>query len=760
MKMVMHKRVKQMRRPLSAAVILVAFLGLQACREAPGAKYTRYLQSGKQLMAKKDPSRAILQFRNAASLKPNDPEPFFQMAMAFLALGDYHQGVEALRKTLLLDPKHAGAQVQLSRLMVMTNDPALLADARVRLQSLLTSGQEDPDALQVLALSELKLGNPEEAVPHLESALATAPKNLQVAAMLAQAKLSENDTKGAEEVLKKAVASLPQSADAAIALGRLYMGLKRYPEAEEQFRRAISLDGKSGTALLSLAILQNGTGKKSEAEQTLRVLAGLPNPESKAVLGLFLFENGRQEEAVKEFESIVNAFPDNRPARTRLVAAYNAMNRGADAQRVLDSALKKNPKDSDALVQRAELLIAAGKFDLAENDLNQVLRLQSNSAEAHYVVARLYLARGSKDRYRQELQKALDINPYLEPVRRDLAQVLISINQAKAALDVIGQAPESQRGDIVLITQRNWANWTLGDLAAMRKGIDQGLAVKRSTELLIQDGVWRLRSGSPETARASLEEALKLDPSDIGALRVLKDTYGRKQLPAAIARIKELAAMQPKSAPVQEFLATLLIANGNRQEARAAMVAAKAADPQSQRADFLLVQVDALDGKWDDARTTLQGVLARHEDATARLWLGNVEELNGKHAAALEQYRKAVAADPNNPKALNNLAYLLLIEGKNKNEALKYAQQAVEMSPDDLSSKDTLGWVLYQAGSYSMAVKHLEAAAKGQDVIPKYHLAMAYAREGDMAKAHITLAAALKQNSKIAEARAAQEIVK
>jgi hypothetical protein len=59
-----------------------------------------------------------------------------------------------------------------------------------------------------------------------------------------------------------------------------------------------------------------------------------------------------------------------------------------------------------------------------------------------------------------------------------------------------------------------------------------------------------------------------------------------------------------------------------------------------------------------------------------------------------------------------------------------------------------------------MAVKHLEAAAKGQDVIPKYHLAMAYAREGDMAKAHTTLAAALKQNSRIAEARVAQEIVK
>jgi tetratricopeptide (TPR) repeat protein len=152
--------------------------------------------------------------------------------------------------------------------------------------------------------------------------------------------------------------------------------------------------------------------------------------------------------------------------------------------------------------------------------------------------------------------------------------------------------------------------------------------------------------------------------------------------------------------------------------------------------------------------------LARREDATARLWLGNLEEVSGNHAAALEDYRKAVGTDPQNPQALNNLAYSLLTEGKDKDQALKYAQQAVELKPDNLDYKDTLGWILYQTGSYSIAVKHLEVAAKSQNAVPKYHLAMAYAKAGEMARAHATLDAALKQNAGVPEASVAQAMLK
>ena len=74
---------------------------------------------------------------------------------------------------------------------------------------------------------------------------------------------------------------------------------------------------------------------------------------------------------------------------------------------------------------------------------------------------------------------------------------------------------------------------------------------------------------------------------------------------------------------------------------------------------------------------------------------------------------------------------------------------------------DTLGWILYQKGLYRNALTYLELAAapsKGR-AISKYHLAMAYAKAGQIEKSKATLQAALEQDPKLPEARLAQELV-
>jgi Tfp pilus assembly protein PilF len=294
----------------------------------------------------------------------------------------------------------------------------------------------------------------------------------------------------------------------------------------------------------------------------------------------------------------------------------------------------------------------------------------------------------------------------------------------------------------------------------MRKGIDKGLSLERSAELLLQDGVWKLGSGNPTGGRASLEEALKLDPGDIRALGALQASYAlQKQDAMAVTKVKEYAAKQPRSARVQNFLGSVLLVSGDRQQARTAFHAAIAADPTYLKADLGLIQVDMAERKWDDARKRLNAILSAREEPTARFWLGIVEQANGNNELALGHYRKAVQGDPQNPVALNNLAYLVLTTGKNPDEALQYAQKAAEMAPDDPDTNDTLGWVLYNKGAYAMAVRHLEVAAKSRKAVPKFHLAMAYAKAGDAAKGRATLSEALKMNNKIAEAKEAQELL-
>ena len=748
-------------RPTCVALSFLAMtLLLSGCARSPEARSAGYLEAGKKLLAKNDPNRAILQFRNAVQATPQNPEAYYQLSLADFTVGDLQNGVASLRKALELNPKHRPAQLRMAQLMAMASDPALVKEAQERLQKLIHETPNDADALHALAFAELKLDEPEAAIQNLGRAMVLAPQNLTLAVSMADAKLKEKDTKGAEEVLKKASQDSPKSAEAAFFLGRFYGSQNRWPEAEQQFNRALSLDHQNADALYNLAALQNRTGRKQEAEQNFKRLSGLPGKTFKPIHATFLFEEGRRDEAIREFEALAKADPDDRDARTRLIAAYRAVQRPADAEKVLEAALKRNPKDSDALLQRGEMFVAAGDYGRAETDLNQVIRLSPDSAQAHYVMARFHRARGENLTYRQELMKALQLDERLTAIRIEAAQNLVASGDAKAALTLLDQAPSTQKTLTPVLVARNWVLWALGDVAEMRKGIDLGLSRGQSSDLLLQDGVWKLRAGKFPAARGSLEQALKIDPGDVRALGALTQSYrAEKQDATALQKVKEYASREPRSAPVQEFLGVLLTANGNRREARAAFEAARAGDPKFVMADLSLTQLDVADGKLDDAKRRLEEILSTdRSNITARLWLGNIEITNGNKKAALEEFRQVVTAAPNNAQGLNNYAYLLSEIGKQPTEALKYAQKARELSPGAAEYSDTLGWILYREGLYPLAVSELERAAKGNNPTWKYHLAMAYAKAGDFERGKASLQAALKLNPNLPEARMAEEI--
>jgi tetratricopeptide (TPR) repeat protein len=742
--------------------LFLAF-AISSCVSSPEAKSARFIEAGKKLLEKKDAARAILQFQNALTATPSNAEAHYQMAVARLAAGDGVRAGKELKRALELNPKHQEAQLLIAKLMASGSDKEYLEDAQKRLQALVQGSPDNADVLHALALTELKLGDSEDAIRDLTHAASAAPQDVMIAQTLAEAKMRQNDLTGAEEVLKRVCTNNPQSAAAVVLLGRFYLTQKRMADSEQQFQRALALDPANADALYTLAILQVRTGRKAEAEQTMRRLSKLPDASTNATLAIFLFREGRLDESLREFQRLDKEYPDDRLARTRLVTAYQSMNRVGDAEKRLDEALRTNPKDLDALLQRGELLLAARKYGEAERDLNRVLQERPSSSAVHFVVARLYQARGEESRYRQSLSRTVELDPYLLNARVELAGALISSGASKAAVDLLGNAPPSQRNVPALVAQRNWGLWATGDLKEMRKGIDSGLLLQKSSEFLLQDGLWKLRSGNAAGARASLEAAVNADPGDIRALGALNRVFSQqKESSLMLAKVKEFAAKQPKSAPLQEYLGFLLLKQ-DRVAARAAFMAALAADPRYIQATFSLAQLDVADHKLDDAVNRLQSVLAIDgQNLTACMWLGYIRERQGNHKGAREEFQKIVTADSNNAEALNNLAYLLADEGgaDQMNDALKYAQKAQELAPDNFEFADTLGWILYRKGLYPSAVAQLKRAATHEgNVAWKYHLAMAYAKSGDLRHGKETLAIALKANPNLPEAKIAKELV-
>ena len=64
-----------------ASAALMLLLTTSGCQTTPQAKEAKHLQRGEALMAKQDYSRAMLEFRNAATVMPKDAEPHYRVVV-------------------------------------------------------------------------------------------------------------------------------------------------------------------------------------------------------------------------------------------------------------------------------------------------------------------------------------------------------------------------------------------------------------------------------------------------------------------------------------------------------------------------------------------------------------------------------------------------------------------------------------------------------------------------------------------------------
>ena len=734
---------------------------LCGCSRSPQQREAKFLESGKKLLQKRDYARAALQFRRAVQIMPMDAEPYYQLGLAQEAAGRLDLAAASFRKAAEIDPKHAGAQLKLAGLLSLHNGKAALEDAQRRAQEVANAFPDNVDALNTLALTELRLGEPEEAARQLERALERLPGGLESAALLMRARLAQGDVKGAEEALLESVRKAPGSAEVALVLGRFYLVTHRPDLAEQQFRRAIQINPKSGPALMDLGMTLFHQHRGEEAGEIFRRVSALPDKVYKPVHAVFLLETGQRDAAIGEFQRLAREDPADRNARTRLVKMYLLAGRRREAEKLLADAIAKNPKDADALLQRSEISMEAGKYQDAENDLNLVLHFVPEAAEPHAIRARLYEIRGQALNQRQELSEALRLNPRLLAVRLDLARLLIASKAANTALEVLDQAPEAQKHAARLLVQRNYALLDLGRRDEARRGVDEGLRAARSPDLLLQDALLKMGDKRYAAARASLDEVLKQNPEDLRALRALMQIYtAQNQSAAALTAMREYAAAHKRSAAIQDFFGELLVLNRKPVEAREAFLAAKAADSGYRAADLALARLDVSEGKLESAHRILASLLAGHRnDPELWLYLGWLSNLERNYPQSLEYFQKVVDAEPANVVALNNLAYLLASQTTRFDEALKYAQQVKELAPDNPGVDDTIGWILYRKGLYPSAVKYLESAAKGEsDPAVRYHLGMAYLKLGDK-RGRATLREALTAAPDLPEAAMAQHLL-
>jgi tetratricopeptide (TPR) repeat protein len=110
--------------------------------------------------------------------------------------------------------------------------------------------------------------------------------------------------------------------------------------------------------------------------------------------------------------------------------------------------------------------------------------------------------------------------------------------------------------------------------------------------------------------------------------------------------------------------------------------------------------------------------------------------------AEIARYLRALEADPNNPRAHNELAWTLLFappDLQNSAEAVRLASRALELKPGDSNYRNTLGVALYRNGRFREAVDclSLNLPSQNDEGLPfdLYYLAMSHLKLGEVARA-------------------------
>ncbi len=319
--------------------------------------------------------------------------------------------------------------------------------------------------------------------------------------------------------------------------------------------------------------------------------------------------------------------------------------------------------------------LEAQKLDVARADFARVVKLAPTLPEGHMALGAVLVQLGRVQEAIPELKQALALKPGDAGIRNNLAQAYVaearSAGSAAAAEAAMEQAVEANPGDPTLEDK-------LGSLLGQQKQWPQAEAAFRKALAL---------SGAEPGADAG---QTALEHMHLGV--VLAE---EQQMTDAEQELRTATQMQPANAEMAYQLGLLLSREERDEEAVVPLeMAVHAATGVPPGADLALAM------------------------SYQRL---------GRQLEAIPYFEKAVAADPKDASALNNLGLALTETGKAK-EAIPYFERALAEKSGDAVLHEDLGVAYIQMSDFAGAIGEFEAAEKLDGKNPELHydLGLAY----------------------------------
>lgn len=455
-------------------------------------------------------------------------------------------------------------------------------------------------------------------------------------------------------------------------------------------------------------------------------------------LGEVYLRQNKLDQAKAEFRQELNLDPERASASTGYRHAVADFNRGAfqAAETELLSLLAKNPKDL-----KARYLLGRTYGSLSLSTLAQLLATAPGSYRAHQLQAQTYAYRGEVDKalaeYRiveqqhpelpglhfaigelvwkkrdtgqaeSEFQKELQLNPDHAEANAELGTILVSEHNPVAAIPYLEKALRL-KPDLTIVHEQ------LGKAFYQQKNFQKAIGELRQALATDQDGnvhymlgmVYR-DMGRSQESQAALSESRKIKAERLARIKIEK----------------------PGANVEEEYqLAVLLSEKHKYAEALEHFQALALADPRSRANQFNLALAYLNAQKPEAAISTLKSL---SPDAEIFGLLGRAYQVESKSAEALDAYRRALEADPENPDRYLDYTQLLM-DGNRFEQAAQSVTGGLKVVRDRYPLYVRLGSIQLMEGKPAQARQCFQEAIHLHPEIALGYAALAksYLQEG------------------------------
>lgn len=745
--------------------LLPLLLILASCSRDPKVQAQRYVENGNKFFAKAKYKEAAIMYRKALQKDLRFGEAYYRLGLTDLQLRNFGDAIHQLQRAVSLQPDNTDAMVKLADIYLV----AASQDAQHRSQiagdiddlsaKLLKRNPNSFDAHRIRGQLALITGKPADAVTEFEKGNAAKPLQPELVVSYFQALAVTNHLPEAEKLAREMIAKQKTFSPMYDLLYLQYMRQNKPDDAEQVLKLKIANNPDRAQYLLQLAQHYYALQRRPDLDATIQQLTDENKFKEGHLLAgdFFMFRAREYDRAKTQYEAAIKAFPKDKALyEKRMVELYAITGHNPDANAMLASVLKDNPKDVDAIAMRAALMLTTGnreQINIAANDLQALVSKSPQNHLYRFNYARALIAKTPPDveAARLQLEEAIKIRPDFLAARQLLAKIYLAKGDAghalKAADDMLAIDRNSLQGHLI----RSSALLVMGDRDKAHQEIDYlTKAYPQNEEARYQAGFLAWQEKDYKHSEQIFAELNKANPNDhrgLGGLTEALVSEGR--MGDAIKEAQAALSREPQRGDLKLFLAHLDMRAEHYDDAISIYKGLLDKEPKSPSLLFQLGETERRKGDLNASIDAFRRCTQESPNSTnCLLQLGLLMDGTGKREQAKPIYEQILKISPDEPVALNNLAFIKAEEGTDLDQALTMAQRARQKAPGSPQIADTLGWIYIKKNMSEDAVRLFTDLVQKDPTNATFHFhyGMALLQKGDKTSARKEFENALKDN--------------